>query len=95
MKTLRALLVGVFAVVGVAATGLYLLRRREGSWGSATTSAKDTATSWGRSAADQASHAADQAHQAADKVAAVAEDAAESASSVAENMKTKRGADDA
>ena len=52
MKTLRVALVGVFTAIGVAATGLFLLRKKQGSWGSAATSARGTATSWGQSAAD-------------------------------------------
>ena len=100
MKTLLAVLVGVLAAIGAAVLALVFLRKKQDSWGPAVSSARDTATSWGKSAADGASQAADKvaataeggtdaASQAADKVAATAEDATDAASTVADQVKSK------
>ena len=77
MKRLLAVLVGVLAAIGAA-----VLLRKQDSWGPAVSSARDTATSWGKSAADGAS-------QAADKVAATAEGATDAASTVADQVESK------
>jgi hypothetical protein len=60
MKKLGAVLVGVLAAIGI---GLVVFRRKQGAWDSAAGSARETATAWGGSAADQASHAADKVAQ--------------------------------
>jgi hypothetical protein len=80
MKKLIALLIGVLAVVGAVVTGLFFWRKRQGSWGATLSSAKDTATSWGKSAADEAG-------KAADKITAIADGAADTASNVADQTK--------
>ncbi len=96
MKTLLAVLVGVLAAIGAAV----LLRNRQDSWSPAVSSARDTATSWGKSAADGASQAADKvaataegatdaANRAGDKVAATAEGATDAASRAADQVKSK------
>ena len=82
MKTLLAVLVGVLAAIGAAVLALVFLRKKQDSWDPAVSSARDTATSWGKSAADGAS-------QAADKVAATAEGATDAASQVADQVKSK------
>jgi hypothetical protein len=85
MKTLLA----VLAAIGAAVIALVFLRRREGSWSSAADTAKDTATSWGKSAADES-------NQAADTVAATAQGATDAASTVADKVAaTAAGATDA
>jgi hypothetical protein len=102
MKTLLALLLGVFAAIGAVATGLFILRKKQGSWDSAATSTKNTATSWRQSAADQARHATDKAaakdatdkaataaKRATDKVATAGKDAADATTTVADQMKEK------
>ena len=87
MKMLGALVVGILAAIGAVAVGLFLLRKKQGSWDSVATSARETATSWGGSAADQASHAAD-------KVAESAGDATEATRAVADQVKSKIGKSD-
>ena len=99
MKTLLAVLVGVLAAIGAAVLALVFLRKKQDSWGPAVSSAGDTATSWGKSAADGASKAAnkvataagsatDAASKAADKVAATAEGVTDAASTVADQAKS-------
>ncbi len=78
MKTLLGVLVGVLAAIGAAV----LLRKKQDSWSPAVSSARDTATSWGKSAADGTS-------QAADKVSATAEGATDAASQAADKVKSK------
>ncbi len=82
MKTLLAVLVGVLAAIGAAVLALVFFREKQDSWAPAVSSARDTATSWGKSATDRAS-------QAADKVAASAEGATDAASQVADQVKSK------
>ena len=85
MKTLLA----VLAAIGAGVIAVVFLRRREGSWSSAADTAKDTATSWGKSVADES-------NQAADTVAATAQGATDSASTVADEVAaTAEGATDA
>ena len=96
MKTLLAVLVGVLAAIGA----VVLLRKKQEAWSPAVSSARDTATSWGKSAADGASQAADKAaataesatdaaSQAADKAAATADGATDAASQAADKVKSK------
>jgi hypothetical protein len=63
MKLLIALLA---AAVGAFATASFL-RRRNHSWDATWNSAKDTASHWGHTAADEASKAADIVSDAADR----------------------------
>jgi hypothetical protein len=81
MKTLLKLLVGLTAI-GAAVVAVVFLRRKPDSWRPAMSSARDTASSWGQSAADQAG-------QAAEKVTATADGAADAASTVADQVKSK------
>ena len=83
MKTLIALIVGLLAAVGAAVTIVFFWRKKQGSWDATWSSAKDTATSWGDTAADQAG-------KAADKITTLADDAGEAASNAADQV--RRGA---
>jgi hypothetical protein len=65
MKKLIALIVGLLAAVG-AATVVLFWRKNHGSSTSAWSSAKEAATSWGETAADEAGKAADEVVSAAD-----------------------------
>ena len=77
MKKLIALLVGLLATVGAVVTILFFWRKKQGSWSAMCSSAKDTTTSWGTTAADEAG-------KAADKMTAMADGAADTASNVAD-----------
>jgi hypothetical protein len=66
MKKLVALLVGLLAAIGAAATILFFKQRNQGSWSSVWGCAKDTTTSWGETAAREAGKAADGAASAGD-----------------------------
>ena len=80
MKKLIALLVGLLATVGAVVTILFFWRKKQGSWSAMCSSAKDTTTSWGKTAADEAD-------KAADKITAMADGAATTASNVADQAK--------
>ena len=77
MKKLIALLVGLLATVGAVVTILFFWRKKHGSWDATWSSARDTTTSWGKTAADGAG-------KAADKVTAMADGAANKASNAAD-----------
>jgi hypothetical protein len=80
MRKLIALLVGLLAAIGAVVTILFFWRRRQGSWDSTWSSAKDTATSWGKTATDQA-------EKVVDNAAAQGHSAREEASSAVEEVK--------
>jgi hypothetical protein len=84
MKKLIALLVGLLAAVGAVVTVLFFWRKKQGSWRATWSSAKDTTTSWGTTAADEAG-------KAADKITAMADGAANTASNVADQAKGAAG----
>jgi hypothetical protein len=65
MRKLIALVIGVLAAVG-AATIVFFWRKNHGSSTSAWSSAREAATSWGKTAADEADKAADEVASAAD-----------------------------
>jgi hypothetical protein len=80
MKKLIGLLVGLLAAVGAVVTILFFWRKKQGSWSSMCSSAKDTTSSWGTTAADEAG-------KAADKVTAGSDDASKAASNLADELK--------
>ena len=53
MRKLIALIVGILAAVGAAVTIVFFWRKKQGSWDATWSSAKDTATSFGKNAADR------------------------------------------
>lgn len=53
-------LVGLLAAVGAVVTILFVWRKKQGSWSATWSSAKDTAASWRKTAADRAGRSADQ-----------------------------------
>jgi hypothetical protein len=80
MKKLVALLVGLLAAIGAVVTVVFFWRKKQGSWISMCRHAKDTTTSWGKTAADEAG-------KAADKITAMADGAATTASNVSDQAK--------
>jgi hypothetical protein len=85
-EELIALIVGLLAAIGATVTILFFWRKKQGSWDATWRSAKDTATSFGKTAADQAGHAAD-------KAAALADGAGDAASHAVDEVKSQLGAE--
>jgi hypothetical protein len=95
-------LIALLAALGAAAAAVVFLRNRNESWDSTWSTTKDTASSWGQTAADEASKAfetaknsasswgdtaADEAGKAADRATAAAGSATDAASNVADEVK--------
>jgi hypothetical protein len=83
MKKLIALIVGVLAAIG-AATVVFWRKNHRQSWDSSLSSVKDSASSWGKTATDQAG-------RAADRVSGVADDVSDAASHAADEVKNQLG----
>jgi hypothetical protein len=60
MKRLFALVVALLAAIGAATVVFFWRKNHRKSWDSSWSSAKDTASSWSKTAADEAGKAADQ-----------------------------------
>jgi hypothetical protein len=71
MKKLIALIVAVLAAIGAVVTVLFFRRKHHESSSPSWDSAKDTATSWGKAAADEAGTVADKVTSMADGAADV------------------------
>jgi hypothetical protein len=84
MKKLIALIFGLLAAIGAVVTILFFWRKKQGSWDSTWSAARDTATSWGNTAADQAD-------KAAGKATAAANEARKEASSAVEEARSQPG----
>jgi hypothetical protein len=80
MRKLIGLLVGLLAAVGAVVTILFFWRKKQGSWSAMCSSAKDTTTSWGKTAANEAG-------KAADKITAGSDDTTKAASNLADELK--------
>jgi hypothetical protein len=70
-------LIALLAVAGAVAAGLYFWRRNEQSWESRWSSAKDSTSSWGTSAWNEAGAAADRVGGATDTATKAASDLAD------------------
>jgi hypothetical protein len=79
MKKLIALLVALLAALGASVAVLFFRRKNQGSLDSTWSSAKDTATSWGKTTADEAAKAGAAARS-------MAEDATDAASALVDQV---------
>jgi hypothetical protein len=84
MKRLLALLVTLLAAIGAATVVFFWRKNHRQSWDSSLSSAKDTASSWGKTAADQAG-------TAADEIQGAVEGASDSALHAVDEVKSQLG----
>lgn len=80
MKKLFALVVGLLAAVGAATVVVFWRKNHRQSWDSTLSSAKDTASSWGRSASETA-------HEAKDRLSATTTGVTDAASGIANELR--------
>ena len=84
-------LIALLAALGAAAAAVVFLRNRNESWDSTWSTTKDTASSWGHTAADETSKAAETAKNSASSWGDTAADEASKAADTATDMAGRAG----